>query len=86
MHLNAWRNPEWSRDDLAVLDAAPKSVLYEIARRMAVMTHGSSCDAFEEMAAAVIREWSILNQNGIVPQIPPKALVSKANELIPTQD
>lgn len=83
MHLNAWQNPEWTAEDRKVLDAAPKSVLYEIARRMAVCVHGTSCDAFEEMAAAVMHEWEALHTNQIVPQRPPRPLLSLANERLP---
>jgi hypothetical protein len=82
MHLKSWSNPEWKGEDWMVVDAAPKAVLYEIARRMAVCVHGSSCDSFREMAASVIKEWEILNINEIVPQKPPKALLALKAEVL----
>lgn len=81
MNLKAWTNTEWRKDDWAVIEAAPKAVLYEIARRMAVSIHGSSCDALEEMAAAVAKEWGLLHENGIVPQKPPTKIKALARTL-----
>src|SRR4051794_38208436 len=83
MNLKNWSNPEWKQGDRDVLDAAPKAVLYEIARRMAVCVHGTSCDHFHEMAASVIAEWQILHENGIVPQKPPARLLSRADFALP---
>lgn len=81
MHLKNWQNDEWRKPDRLVLEACPKSVLYEIARRMAVCVHGDSCDAFGQMAASVAKEWGILHENGIVPQKPPKAVADLAASL-----
>lgn len=70
-HLNNWR-PEMSDTELAWFDKCPKAVLFEIARQFGMRM----ADEFTPAAALVAmqREWSVLHQQGLVPQKPPRIL------------
>lgn len=56
----------------------PKAVFAAIAYSFAsriLATCGGDSDSPTMIEAAIIEEWKILNQNGIVPQAPPKGAI-----------
>lgn len=68
-HLKNWM-PYMNAEERAWFDKCPKAVLFEIARQFG-MRLGDDFTA--EGAFAVIRnEWSLLHQQDIVPQKPPR--------------
>lgn len=68
-NLKNWL-PEMTADERHWFDKCPKAVLFEIARQFG-MRVGDNFTA--EAAFAVMREeWSVLHDNGIVPQKPAK--------------
>lgn len=72
MHLKNFSNPYVDALDKGVFDAIPKSVWAAIA--ISAMTCGGDhlLDGSMNITDAVMKEWEVLNLNGIVPQKPRK--------------
>lgn len=68
-HLGNWM-PDLSAEEREFFDKCPKAVLFEIARQfgMRVADDFTAEGAFE----AIKSEWTVLYQNEILPQKPPK--------------
>lgn len=68
-HIGNWM-PDLSKEEREFFDKCPKSVLFEIARQFGMRV----ADDFtaEGGFGAVMSEWTILYQNQLLPQRPPK--------------
>lgn len=73
MHLKNKAAGDMTDADFRLLEAAPKTVLYAMAKHLAAAQAGDSYELALESGAyltRMIEEWENLNRAGIVPQKP----------------
>jgi hypothetical protein len=75
MHLKNKIPADTTGGDIAFMEAAPKTVLFAIAKHLAALAHPNGYDSALTSGGYINRmhqEWSNLHAAGVLPQKPPK--------------